>query len=93
MFRKLVNKWEFASIISPQTPKANNISCLYNNEYSFNKTHKRQKPCLKLIIHESKKQTIEGSIQTFYEEARSIGARTYAYPIAVRSRGINVLGS
>jgi hypothetical protein len=48
MFRKLVNKWEFASIISPQTPKANNISCLYNNEYSLIKTHRKTKTMPKI---------------------------------------------
>jgi hypothetical protein len=44
-----------------------------NSKLFITKNIERQKPCLKLIIHESKKQTIEGSIQTFYEEARSIG--------------------
>jgi hypothetical protein len=49
MSRKLINKLEFASIISPETPKANDISCMHNNEYSLIKIHRKTTTIPKII--------------------------------------------
>jgi hypothetical protein len=90
MSRKLINKWEFASIISPETPKANDISCMHNNEYSLIKSHRKTTTTftdLRAYMKVKKKK------KHFMTKLSGRGARTYAYPIAIRSRGINVLGS
>ena len=51
MSRKLINKLEFASIISPET--ANDISCMHNNEYSLIKTHRKTTTTIPKIISSS----------------------------------------